>query len=70
MTDSTSADALHAHLHPQSKRKTIVGIGSGNAMEWFDWNIYATFAAFFASQFFHSGDPIVDLHPPVSRTPE
>jgi MHS family alpha-ketoglutarate permease-like MFS transporter len=61
MTDSTSADALHAHLHPQSKRKTIVGIGSGNAMEWFDWNIYATFAAFFASQFFHSGDPIVDL---------
>jgi MFS transporter, MHS family, alpha-ketoglutarate permease len=60
MTES-STDALHAHLHAQSKRKTILGIGSGNAMEWFDWNIYATFAAFFASQFFHSGDPIVDL---------
>lgn len=60
MTES-STDALHAHLHAQSKRKTIFGIGSGNAMEWFDWNIYATFAAFFASQFFHSGDPVVDL---------
>jgi MHS family alpha-ketoglutarate permease-like MFS transporter len=60
-TEGSSADALHAHLHAQSKRKTIFGIGAGNAMEWFDWNIYATFAAFFASQFFHSGDPIVDL---------
>lgn len=61
MTDGTTTDALHAHLHAQSRRKTIFGIGSGNAMEWFDWNIYATFAAFFASQFFHSGDPVVDL---------
>ena len=68
MTEHADTDALHAHLHAQSKRKTLVGIGSGNAMEWFDWNIYATFAAFFASQFFHSGDAVVDLDDGVTAS--
>lgn len=39
------------------KRRTILGIGAGNAMEWFDWNVYATFSAFFAPQFFAGDDP-------------
>jgi MHS family alpha-ketoglutarate permease-like MFS transporter len=30
-------------------------------MEWFDWNIYATFAAFFAGQFFNNDDPVSAL---------
>jgi MHS family alpha-ketoglutarate permease-like MFS transporter len=34
----------------------LVGLGAGNAMEWYDWGVYATFSAFFASQFF-SGTP-------------
>jgi MHS family alpha-ketoglutarate permease-like MFS transporter len=34
----------------------LVGLGAGNAMEWYDWGIYATFSAFFASQFF-TGTP-------------
>lgn len=38
------------------KRRTILGIGTGNAMEWFDWNVYATFSAFFAPQFFAGDD--------------
>ncbi|MBW0101260.1 MFS transporter [Pseudonocardia sp. KRD291] len=41
----------------RERRRTIVGVGAGNAMEWFDWNIYATFSAFFASQFFAGDDP-------------
>lgn len=45
----------------QSRWKTIFGVGAGNAMEWFDWGIYATFTSFFASQFFHSGDPVTDV---------
>lgn len=45
----------------QSRARTLFGIGSGNAMEWFDWNIYATFAPFFASQFFNSKDPVSDV---------
>ncbi|MER5670815.1 MFS transporter [Pseudonocardia alni] len=38
------------------RRRTILGIGAGNAMEWFDWNVYATFSAFFAPQFFAGDD--------------
>ena len=46
----------------QSRRPArSFGIGSGNAMEWFDWGVYTTFTPFFASQFFHSGDPVSDV---------
>ncbi|MGI5125282.1 MFS transporter [Pseudonocardia sp. CA-107938] len=45
----------------QSKARTIVGIGVGNALEWYDWNIYATFTAYLAAQFFHSGDTTSDV---------
>jgi MFS transporter, MHS family, alpha-ketoglutarate permease len=45
----------------QSRAHTLVGIGSGNAMEWFDWGVYTTFTPFFASQFFHSGDAVSDV---------
>lgn len=42
----------------QSHAKTLTQIGIGNALEWFDWTIYAIFAGFFASQFFDSTDPV------------
>ena len=29
----------------------------GNAFEWYDWNVYATFSVFFASQFFTNSTP-------------
>ena len=45
----------------QARRRTIFGIGAGNAMEWFDWNIYATFAAFFAGQFFNNDNEVSAL---------
>jgi MHS family alpha-ketoglutarate permease-like MFS transporter len=45
----------------QSRAHTFFGIGSGNAMEWFDWGVYTTFTPFFASQFFHSGNAISDV---------
>jgi MFS transporter, MHS family, alpha-ketoglutarate permease len=38
-------------------RKTIVGTGIGNAVEWYDWAIYATFTPFIASQLFSKADP-------------
>jgi MHS family alpha-ketoglutarate permease-like MFS transporter len=28
----------------------------GNALEWFDWTIYATFSIYFATAFFPSGN--------------
>ncbi|MET4096115.1 MFS transporter [Arthrobacter sp. UYCu712] len=49
-------------LNPQrdaraTLRKTIVGTGIGNAVEWYDWAIYATFTPFIASQLFSKADP-------------
>lgn len=37
--------------------KTIVGTGVGNAMEWYDWNVYATFSVFFSTQVFDAEHP-------------
>ncbi len=42
-------------------RRDLIAVNIGNALEWFDWNIYAIFAAYFATQFFASGDPVSDL---------
>lgn len=43
------------------RRRTILATGAGNALEWYDWNVYAVFAPFFASQFFNSKEPISAL---------
>lgn len=40
-----------------STRRTIIGTGIGNAVEWYDWAIYATFTPFIASQLFSKSDP-------------
>jgi MHS family alpha-ketoglutarate permease-like MFS transporter len=37
-------------------RRIVVGAGIGNALEWYDWTVYAVFAPFFARQFFNSAD--------------
>lgn len=42
----------------QSRTKTVVGTGVGNALEWFDWGIFAIFSPFFATQFFNPGNPV------------
>jgi MHS family alpha-ketoglutarate permease-like MFS transporter len=39
---------------PPSRIRAIVAASVGNALEWFDWTVYATFAIFFSSQFFPS----------------
>ncbi len=40
-----------------STRRTLIGTGIGNAVEWYDWAIYATFTPFIASQLFSKVDP-------------
>lgn len=37
----------------QSTLKTLLGTGIGNALEWYDWNIYASFAVYFSAQAFN-----------------
>ncbi|WP_129358242.1 MULTISPECIES: MFS transporter [Micrococcaceae] len=41
----------------QSHAKTLLGTGIGNALEWFDWNIYASFAVYFSTQVFNDENP-------------
>lgn len=43
------------------QKRDLLAVNIGNALEWFDWNIYAIFAPFFAAQFFVSGDPVSSL---------
>lgn len=54
---AATADIGHAQSPRQSATKTIIGTGIGNALEWYDWNVYATFAAFFSTQLFDKTDP-------------
>lgn len=62
MQAATAGGSLGANVPapaPTANRDahTLVGTGIGNALEWFDWSIYSTFAAFFAGHFFGK-DPI------------
>ncbi|MGH3588566.1 MAG: MFS transporter, partial [Pseudonocardia sp.] len=41
--------------------RTLVAASIGNAIEWYDWTIYATFSIFFATQFFPKADPALAL---------
>lgn len=44
-----------------SQHKVIIAGSIGNAVEWFDWTIYATFALYFSRQFFPSDSPTAAL---------
>lgn len=55
-TVSTPATTAHARPAP-SRTKTLLGTGVGNALEWYDWNVYATFATYIAAQLFSRADP-------------
>ncbi|MBT2593889.1 MFS transporter [Arthrobacter sp. ISL-72] len=53
---STVGTPAKVQVH-KSHLRTLIGTGIGNAVEWYDWAIYATFAPFIASQLFSSADP-------------
>jgi MFS transporter, MHS family, alpha-ketoglutarate permease len=63
-TQSRSSSAVAAQVPTRTRVETfkiIVGTGAGNALEWFDWTIYAIFAPFFAKQFFNPNDQAAAL---------
>jgi len=41
--------------------KTLIAASIGNAIEWYDWTIYATFLVYFSTQFFPDNDPSLAL---------
>lgn len=66
MSTSTGA-AVSAHpaagapTTRRERRRILLGTGVGNAIEWYDWNVYVVFAPFFAAQFFNPDDPVSAL---------
>lgn len=58
MTNLQAQPSIIGLQHRSKTRKTIFGTGIGNALEWYDWAIYATFAPFFAGQLFNNADPL------------
>ncbi|MEU5690469.1 MFS transporter [Actinosynnema sp. NPDC020468] len=51
--DGTTARLPERHRLPVRK---LVAASIGNAIEWYDWTIYATFSIYFATQIFPKGD--------------
>src|SRR3954453_10630892 len=50
MTGTARADVMQErHRLPV---RTLVSASIGNAVEWFDWTVYATFLVYFSTQFF------------------
>ncbi|WP_424184967.1 MFS transporter [Actinokineospora sp. G85] len=41
--------------------RQLAAASSGNALEWFDWTIYATFSVYFATEFFPKGNEVLAL---------
>ena len=57
MSEPVAAPPLAA----PSRRRAIIAGSVGNAIEWYDWTIYASFAVFFSTQFFPAGNDTVAL---------
>ena len=58
MSDRSVAPVEARHKLPM---RTLVAASVGNAIEWYDWTIYATFSIYFATQIFPSADPALAL---------
>jgi MHS family alpha-ketoglutarate permease-like MFS transporter len=58
MSQATDATSTERHRLPV---RTLVAASIGNAVEWFDWTIYATFTVYFSSQFFDKSNPTLAL---------
>lgn len=58
MTHTISPAPPASAAQRSAARRNLAGTGVGNALEWFDWSIYSTFAPFFAASFFDATDPV------------
>lgn len=58
----TAEDYSHRVIHDaKSGRKAVVAASMGNALEWYDFTVYALFAAYIGQNFFKNEDPVVQL---------
>jgi len=62
MTDPvTSAAPRPDDVKHQLPVRTLIAASVGNAVEWYDWTVYATFSIYFATQIFSKEDPKLAL---------
>ena len=61
MTRVSDPSGTAARTGHRDVRRAIFGAGVGNTFEWFDWNVYATFATYLATQFFNGADKVSAL---------
>lgn len=45
----------------RGKARMILAVNMGNALEWFDWTVFAIFAVYFSNKFFHSANEVSNL---------
>ncbi|KAG0737046.1 hypothetical protein G6F24_018105 [Rhizopus arrhizus] len=53
--------ASQATAQERSGRKAVIAASAGNALEWYDFTVYALFAVYIGQNFFHNEDPTVQL---------
>lgn len=58
---SNASSAPPVERLTDKQRRAVIAGSIGNAVEWVDWAVYASFAPIFATQFFPKGDPTADL---------
>lgn len=61
MSEAQTAIGDTARIPHKLPVKTLVAASIGNAIEWYDWTVYATFLVYFSTQFFPEGDPSLAL---------
>ncbi|WGW11387.1 MFS transporter [Saxibacter everestensis] len=64
MSDPVMNTASGGTTIPERHRlpvKTLLAASVGNAVEWYDWTVYATFSIYFATQIFSPDDPALAL---------
>jgi MHS family proline/betaine transporter-like MFS transporter len=48
-------------LDAAAGRRAVIAASAGNALEWYDFTVYALFAVYIGKNFFHNEDPAVQL---------
>jgi len=61
MTTAPTTDVAPAAADPVLRRKSLIACNLGNALEWYDWNVYAIFTPFLAAALFDDNQPVSAL---------
>ncbi|MGW7535475.1 MFS transporter [Amycolatopsis sp. NPDC054798] len=61
MAETAAGPARRDGMDARARRKSLLASVLGNALEWYDWNVYAVFAGFLASALFDQADRVSAL---------